>query len=215
MLIPLTRLSFNCWRNHKNRSRKSYWLLSRRKISVKTIFKVVDSNRNWIDLLTDNYSVFCFWSWTRLPGNRVFFWVTDLFFLIFRFRCSSPRNPLSSSRMFPSRCTCLTTNLSWYLPSLKQCCHGEAYRWYSWSNSYVQIFQHTKSRWVTSRLFPVLFHVRLEQNHVHTYREHPTHSDVRQDMAGTLHPPGGSLRWRKCYKIRVRFLPVLTHKECL
>ena len=34
-------------------------------------------------------------------------------------------------------------------------------------------------------------------------------------MAGTLHPPGGSLRWRKCDEIRVWFLRVLTHKECL
>lgn len=165
-------------------------------------------------MLTSNYNVFCIWSVTRLPGKLVFFWVTDLLFLIFRFCCCSSRNSLSSGRMFPTCSTCLTTNLSWYLPSLKQCSHREAYRSCSWSNSCVQVLQHTKSRWAISWLFPVFFHVRLGKNHVHSYREHPAYCDLRQDLEGTLHPTGGSLRWRKCDAIRVWCLRVLTHKEC-
>lgn len=117
--------------------------------------------------------------------------------------------------MFPACSTCSTRILSQYLPSLKQCCHGEAHRWRSWSNSFVQVFQQTKSRWAVDRLFPVFFHVRLGQNHVHTYRKYSGHSDLRQHMAGTLHPTRGSLRWRKCHEIRVWFLRVLAHQKCL
>lgn len=166
-------------------------------------------------MLAGNYNVFCIWSVTSLPGKLVFFGETDLLFVIFRFCCCSSRNSLSSGWMFPTCSTCLTTNLSWYLPSLKQCSHREAYRSCSWSNSCVQVFQHTKSRWAIGRLFPVFFHVRLGQNHVHSFREHPAYCDLRQNMAWTLHPTGGSLRWWECDEICVWLLRVLTHKECL
>lgn len=135
------------------------------------------------------------------------------FYFLFRFRCSSPCNSLPSSGMYPAGCSRPATDLSRCLPNLKQRSNRQAYRWCSSENSFVQVWKQAKSRRASDRLLPVLLYIQLGQNHVHSHGRHAADTDVRQDMARTVHQAWGSLRWWKRHKIRIWFWRVFTYQE--
>ena len=114
--------------------------------------------------------------------------------------------------MYSAGCSRPATDLSRCLPNLKQRSNRQAYYWCSSKNSFVQVWKQAKSRRASDRLLPVLLYIQLGQNHVHSHGKHAD-TNVRQDMARTVHQAWGSLWWWKCHEIRIWFLRVFTYQE--
>lgn len=115
--------------------------------------------------------------------------------------------------MFPTRYPCTATVVPRSLQGLNQCSHWQAHIWSSCANSFVQVQQHTKSRWAVTRLLSVLFHIQLGQDHVHSDGERTSNRHAQQDLAWTLYQAWGSIWRRQRYEISVWLLWVYTHQE--